>query len=44
VRHYNGRGTGEQCIKEGKPAIMWTPLSSRLFDANHVRLQLFILA
>lgn len=44
VRFYNGRGTAEQWIKEGKQAIKWTRLSCRRFAANQVRLQLFVLA
>ena len=43
VRFYNGRGTAEQWIKEGKQAIKWTRLSCRRFAANQVRLQLFVL-
>ncbi len=42
VAFYNQRGTCEQWIKEG--AIRWTPLSSRSFSANTVRLQLHALA
>jgi hypothetical protein len=44
VRFYNGRGTAEQWIKEGKYALNWTRLSSHKFVANQVRLALFILA
>ncbi len=44
VRFYNGRGTAEQWIKEGKLALRWTRLSCRAFRANAVRLQLFALA
>jgi len=44
VHFYNGRGTAEQWIKEGKYALNWTRLSCHRFDANQVRLQLFILA
>ena len=44
VAFYNQRGTGEQCIKEGKGAIRWTRLSCRFFAANAVRLQLHALA
>jgi hypothetical protein len=40
VAFYNGRGTAEQWIKEGKGAIKWTRLSCRTFAANAVRLQL----
>ncbi len=41
---YNGRGTAEQHIKEGKYAIKWTRLSCMRFAANAVRLQLHALA
>ena len=41
---YNGRGTAEQHIKEGKHAIKWTRLSCMKFTANAVRLQLHALA
>ena len=44
VRFYNGRGTAEQWIKEGKYALHWTRLSCHRFVANAVRLQLFVLA
>ena len=44
VRSYNGRGTAEQWIKEGKCALKWTRLSCRRFLDNAVRLQLFALA
>ena len=44
VRFYNGRGTAEQWIKEGKNALKWTKLSCRRFADNQVRLQLFALA
>jgi hypothetical protein len=44
VRFYNGRGTAVQWIKEGKYALNWTRLSWHKFVANHVRLELFILA
>jgi hypothetical protein len=44
VHFYNGRGTAEQWIKEGKYAIHWTRLSCHRFRANQVRLQLFVLA
>ena len=44
VRFYNGRGTAEQWIKEGKYALKWTRLSCRRFADNAVRLQLFALA
>jgi hypothetical protein len=44
VGFYNGRGTAEQYIKEGKNAIHWTRLSSHDFKDNQVRLQLFALA
>jgi hypothetical protein len=41
---YNGRGTAEQHIKEGKYALKWTRLSCMRFSANVVRLQLHALA
>ncbi|MFC1537423.1 IS1380 family transposase [Gemmatimonadota bacterium] len=44
VRFYNGRGTAEQWIKEGKYALNWTRLSCKQFDSNRVRLGLFVLA
>ena len=43
-RFYNGRGTAEQWIKEGKLALRWTRLSCRTLRDNAVRLQLFALA
>jgi len=44
VAFYNGRGTAEQWIKEGKAAMKWTRLSCRSMVANAVRLQLYALA
>jgi hypothetical protein len=44
VKFYNGRGTAEQWIKEGKNALNWTRLSCRRFKDNQARLQLFALA
>jgi hypothetical protein len=44
VKFYNGRGTAEQWIKEGKNAVKWTRLSCHDFIDNQVRLQLFALA
>jgi Transposase DDE domain group 1 len=44
VKFYNGRGTAEQWIREGKAALRKTRLSCRVFRANAVRLQLFALA
>ena len=44
VRFYNGRGTAEQWIKEGKNAVKWTKLSCHAFQDNQTRLQLFALA
>jgi hypothetical protein len=44
VKFYNGRGTAEQWIKEGKNALNWTRLSCHDFAANQARLQLFALA
>ena len=43
VHFYNGRGTAEQWIKEGKYALNWTRLSCHKFVANQVRLWLFVL-
>ena len=43
VRFYNGRGTAEQWIKEGKYALNWTRLSCHKFVATQVRLWLFVL-
>jgi hypothetical protein len=44
TKFYNGRGTAEQWIKEGKNAINWTRLSCHGFRNNEVRLQLHVLA
>jgi hypothetical protein len=44
IQFYNGRGTAEQWIKEGKYALNWTRLSCHKFVANQVRLWLFVLA
>ena len=44
VHFYNGRGTAEQWIKEGKYALHWTRLSCQRFVPNQVRLALFVLA
>ena len=44
VHFYNGRGTAEQWIKEGKYALNWTRLSCKQFVSNQVRLALFVLA
>ena len=44
VTFYNGRGTAEQSIKEGKNAVQWTKLSCHAFKDNQTRLQLFALA
>ena len=43
TKFYNGRGTAEQHIKEGKHAINWTRLSCHSFRSNEVRLQLHAL-
>ncbi len=40
VRFYNQRGTAEQWIKEGKPAVKMTRLSCHCFRSNEVRLVL----
>jgi Transposase DDE domain group 1 len=44
VKFYNGRGTAEQHIKEGKNALRWTRLFCHAFRQNAVRLQLHALA
>ncbi len=44
MKFYNGRGTAEQWIKEGKNAVKWTRLNCHDFVDNQVRLQLFALA
>ena len=44
TKFYNGRGTAEQYIKEGKNAINWTRHSCHSFRNNEVRLQLHALA
>jgi hypothetical protein len=44
VKFYNGRGTAEQWINEGKHAVKWTKLSCRTFKDNQTRLQLIALA
>jgi hypothetical protein len=44
VHFYNGRGTCEQWIKEGKYALNWMRLSCHKFKDNAVRLALFVLA
>jgi len=44
VGFYNGRGTCEQWIKEGKHAVEWIRLSCHQFKDNAVRLALFVLA
>ena len=44
VEFYNGRGTAEQWIKEGKYTLHWTRLAYHRFVANQVRLALFVLA
>ena len=43
-KFYNGRGTAEQWISEGKYALRWTRLSCHSFRHNAVRLQLHALA
>ena len=43
-KFYNGRGTAEQWITEGKYALRWTRLSCHSFRHNAVRLQLHALA
>ena len=44
VHFYNGRGTAEQWIKEGKYALNWTRASCQRFIPSQVRLALFVLA
>jgi len=44
VHFYNGRGTAEQWIKEGKAATHWTRLSCHRFRANEARLLLGVIA
>ena len=44
VKFYNGRGTAEQWIREGRNALRWTRLSCYAFRHNAVRLQLHALA
>ena len=44
MKFYNGRGTAEQWIKEGKNAVKWTRLSCHELVDNQVRPQLFALA
>ncbi len=44
TRFYDGRGTTEQYINEGKNTINWTRLSCHGFRNNEVRLQLHALA
>ena len=44
VHFYNGRGTAEQWIKEGKYALNWTRISCKNFVSNQVILGLFVLA
>jgi Transposase DDE domain group 1 len=44
VRFFNGRGTCEQWIKEGKHGLGWVRLSCHQFKDNAVRLALFVLA
>ncbi len=41
VKFYNGRGTAERWIKEGKNAVKWTRLSCHDFVDNHVRLSAY---
>jgi len=44
VHFYNGRGTCERWIKEGKHAVEWMRLSCHAFERNAVGLALFVLA
>jgi hypothetical protein len=43
-KFYNGRGTAERWINEGKQALRWTRLSCRALRDNAARPQLFALA
>ncbi len=43
VRFYNKRGTAEQWLKEGKPAVKMTRLSCHRFWSNEVRLGLSVI-
>jgi hypothetical protein len=42
VKFYNGGGTAEQWIKNGKNPVKWTWLSCHDFVDNQVGLQLFV--
>lgn len=42
-RFYNGRGTREQWIREGKHAVEWMRLSCHQFKNNAVRVAVFVL-
>jgi hypothetical protein len=44
VKFYDGRGTAEQWIREGKNVLRWSRLSCHAFRHNAVRLQLHALA
>ena len=44
VRFYNKGGTAEQCIKEGKQAVVMARLKSHRFRSNEVRPWLSVLA
>jgi Transposase DDE domain group 1 len=44
VNFYDGRGTAEQWVKEGKYTLNRTRLSCHKFVANQARLQPFVLA
>lgn len=44
VHFYNGQGTAEQWIKEGKYTLNWTRLSCKHFVSNQVRFWLYVLA
>ena len=41
MKFYNGRGTAEQWIQEGKNAVTWTKLSYRTFKDNQTWFELF---
>jgi len=44
VRFYSKRGTAEQWIKEGKPAVKMTRLGCHRFRSNEMRLWLSVIA
>jgi Transposase DDE domain group 1 len=44
VKVYNGRGDGENRIKEGKNTLRWDKTSCQRFEANQARLKMGVLA